>query len=423
MANPGSKEPFELDAFTLGKELAKLVPGWKVEVFCLPLSRFQASVGQIDDKKKKVTINLWEDATREDAVAILAHEYGHLQPGTSQIEKGLGEVDAWRRGAAIAEEWGAETHYKHLAMDLAEHYQSHQQFPGIVRGLKQWLAKESSESTPQGVYLMVIRGPKHIAPEKMQQLLVAGKEQLSEEEYSRLKSLLIDLQLYGLSAYLNSEIGKIMSGIQWELAISESPEWEEALIACDAAFLGRELKDMCLYAGLSPQGHKKELCARLYEADIPEVMAIMEPFFKEVEHLPQTTPPYRYGSRVALRGFDTRDEAERWVSDYMGGLELKIRDKRVSRIWYATQRWMVGIYIKEVPDHLPQTEPLNRLPLREIKDNLEELHRIDPIEFSRRYRVIQRAITERMRGEAKTMPEFNLSDLQELVRSVARLYQ
>jgi len=356
MANPGSKEPFELDAFTLGKELAKLVPGWKVEVFCLPLSRFQASVGQIDDKKKKVTINLWEDATREDAVAILAHEYGHLQPGTSQIEKGLGEVDAWRRGAAIAEEWGAETHYKHLAMDLAEHYQSHQQFPGIVRGLKQWLAKESSESTPQGVYLMVIRGPKHIAPEKMQQLLVAGKEQLSEEEYSRLKSLLIDLQLYGLSAYLNSEIGKIMSGIQWELAISESPEWEEALIACDAAFLGRELKDMCLYAGLSPQGHKKELCARLYEADIPEVMAIMEPFLEEVEHL-------------------------------------------------------------------PQTEPLNRLPLREIKDNLEELHRIDPMEFSRRYRVIQRAITERMRGEAKTMPEFNLSDLQELVRSVARLYQ
>jgi len=190
----------------------------------------------------------------------------------------------------------------------------------------------------------------------MQQLLVAGKEQLSEEEYSRLKSLLIDLQLYGLSAYLNSEIGKIMSGIQWELAISESPEWEEALIACDAAFLGRELKDMCLYAGLSPQGHKKELCARLYEADIPEVMAIMEPFLEEVEHL-------------------------------------------------------------------PQTEPLNRLPLREVKDNLEELHRIDPMEFSRRYRVIQRAITERMRGEAKTMPEFNLSDLQELVRSVARLYQ
>lgn len=203
---------------------------------------------------------------------------------------------------------------------------------------------------------MVIRGPKYIAPDKLQQLLDAGREQLSEEDYARLKALLIDLQLYGLSAYLNSEIGKIMSGISWELAISESPEWEEALIACDAAFLGRELKDMCNDAGLSPQGHKKELCARLYEADVPEVVDIMAPFLEEVESL-------------------------------------------------------------------PQTEPLYRLPLGEVKDNLEELHRIDPKEFSRRYRVIQRAITERMRGEARTMPGFNLSDLQELVRAVARLYQ
>jgi len=203
---------------------------------------------------------------------------------------------------------------------------------------------------------MVIRGPKSIAPDKLQQLLTAGKEQLSDEEYERLKSLLIDLQLYGLSAYLNSEIGKIMSGISWELAISESPEWEEALIACDAAFLGRELKDMCNDAGLSPQGHKKELCARLYEADVPEVVAIMAPFFEEVEPL-------------------------------------------------------------------PQTEPLYRLPLREAKDNLEELHRTAPMEFYRRRRVIERAIQERLRGEVKTMPGFNLSDLQELVRTVARLYQ
>ena len=200
---------------------------------------------------------------------------------------------------------------------------------------------------------MVIQGPKYIAPDKLQQLLTAGREQLSEEDYARLKSLLIDLQLYGLSAYLNSEIGKIMSGISWELAISESPEWEEALIACDAAFLGRELKDMCLEAGLSPQGHKKELCARLYEADVPEVVEIMEPFLEEAEHL-------------------------------------------------------------------PQTEPLYRLPLREVKDNLEELYRTAPMEFYRRQRVIERAIQERLRGEVKTMPGFNLSDLREILDSAER---
>ena len=212
------------------------------------------------------------------------------------------------------------------------------------------------DRNPGGVYLMVIRGPKSIAPDKLQQLLTAGREQLSDEEYERLKSLIVDMQIYGLSAYLNSELGKIMSGISWELAISESPEWEEALIACDAAFLGRELKDMCNDAGLSPQGHKKELCARLYEADVPEVVAIMAPFLEEAEIL-------------------------------------------------------------------PQTEPLYRSPLGEVKADLEKLRHTAPMEFDRRRRVIERAIQERLRGEVKTMPEFNLSDLQELVRSIARLYQ
>jgi len=203
---------------------------------------------------------------------------------------------------------------------------------------------------------MVIRGPKGIAPDKLQQLLTAGREQLSEEDYARLKSLIVDFQIYGLSAYINTELGKIMSGIQWELEIGESPEWEEALIACDAAFLGRELKDMCLDAGLSPQGHKKELCARLYEADVPEVVAIMAPFLEEVESL-------------------------------------------------------------------PQTEPLYQLPLREVKERLEELYRTAPKEFYRRRRVIERAIQERQRGKIRMMPQFTLRDLQELVRTVARPYR
>uniref|UniRef100_A0A6M3MDK2 SAP domain-containing protein n=1 Tax=viral metagenome TaxID=1070528 RepID=A0A6M3MDK2_9ZZZZ len=206
---------------------------------------------------------------------------------------------------------------------------------------------------------MVIRGPKYIAPEKMQQLLVAGKEQLSEEEYSRLKSLLIDLQLYGLSAYLNSEIGKIMSGISWELAISESPEWEEALIACDAAFLGRELKDMCLYAGLSPQGHKKELCARLYEAEVPEVVEIMKPFLEEEE-----------------------------------------------------------------VEHLPQTEPLYRSPLGEVKERLEELRRTAPEEFYRRKRIIEGGIQERLlKRWVRTMKQYSLQELQEILDSAERLHR
>lgn len=199
----------------------------------------------------------------------------------------------------------------------------------------------------------MIPGPN---PDKIEQLLAAGREQLSDEDYERLKSLIVDMQLYGLSAYLNVELGKIMAGIQWELEIEESPEWGEALTACDEAFLGEVLKAMCRDAGVSPRGHKKELCARLYEAEVPEVVETMEPFLEKVESL-------------------------------------------------------------------PQTEPLYRLPLREVKDKLEELHRTAPEEFYRRTRVIDRAIQERLRGEAKTMPGFTLSDLQELVRSIARLYQ
>jgi len=189
----------------------------------------------------------------------------------------------------------------------------------------------------------------------MQQLLAAGREQLSEEDYARLKALLVDLQLYGLSAYLNSEIGKIMAGIQWELDISESPEWEEALIACDEAFLGRELKDMCLDAAVSPQGHKKELCARLYQAEVPEVVEVMEPFLEEVEPL-------------------------------------------------------------------PQTEPLYRLPLREVKDKFEELYRTAPEEFHRRKWLIEKAIKERQRGKT-TMPQFTFGELQEILKSAERLYR
>jgi len=203
---------------------------------------------------------------------------------------------------------------------------------------------------------MVVSGPKGIPPAKMNQLLAAAKGQVSEEDYEKLQSLLADLQMFGLSAYLNAEIGKIMSGIQWELEIEESPEFGEALTACDEAFLGEVLKDMCRDMGLSPRGHKKVLCARLYEADVPEIVEIIAPYLEKVENLPQAIPLYQSS-------------------------------------------------------------------LRDIKGKLEDLYRIAPDEFNRRMKVIEKAIGERLRGKTITMSQFNLDDLQEILRSAKRLYR
>ena len=208
---------------------------------------------------------------------------------------------------------------------------------------------------------MVVRGPKSIAPAKMQQILAAGKKQLSEEDYENLVSLIVDLQVYGLTPWINAELGKLMSGLQWELEIGESPEWEEALVACDRAFLGRELKDMCWDAGVSPDGHKKQLCARLYEAEVPEVVEIMQPIIdREKERAPQV---------------------------------------------------------------LPQTMPLYRSPIAVVEDRLEELRRSDPEEFYERRKIIRKAIEERQQGKTRTMPQFNLQELQELLRFTDMLYR
>ena len=133
-----------------------------------------------------------------------------------------------------------------------------------------------------------------MTPAKVQQIKEAGRSQLSPEEFEILESLLLDLEIYGFTQWINVQLGTLMAKIQWELEIGPSPEWEEALIACDRAFLGRELKDMCINAGRSPDGHKKELCARLYQAEVPEVVAVMNPYLKEEtpERMPQTEPLY-----------------------------------------------------------------------------------------------------------------------------------
>jgi hypothetical protein len=117
-----------------------------------------------------------------------------------------------------------------------------------------------------------------VAPGKIEQIREAGRRQLSPEEFEELESLLGQLQVYGVTPYLNVELGKLVGKIEWELEISESPEWAEALIACDAAFLGAELKEMCDEMGASSYGHKKELCRRLYNRKHPAVVEVMEPY-------------------------------------------------------------------------------------------------------------------------------------------------
>ena len=200
-----------------------------------------------------------------------------------------------------------------------------------------------------------------ITPSKMQQILEAGRKQLSPEEFEELTDLLFDFGIYGLTPWINTKLGTLMSKIQWELEIAPSPEWEEALIACDRAFLGRELKGMCIESGLSPDGHKKQLCARLYRAEVPEVVTIMKPYLKE----------------------EAPEEALR----------------------------------------LPQTEQLYVSKLRKIKDGLEKVRRTNPDEFYHRVKLIRKAIEEREKGKTKIMPDLTLEELRELLRFTGRLYR
>ncbi len=115
---------------------------------------------------------------------------------------------------------------------------------------------------------------------KITQIREAGKKALPPTEFMRLDALLGELAHYGLTPYINRELGSLMSKFGWELEISESPEWAEALVACDVAFLGADLKEMCRENGLSDYGHKKELCRRLYNAGVEDVVDIMKPIIE-----------------------------------------------------------------------------------------------------------------------------------------------
>ena len=210
-----------------------------------------------------------------------------------------------------------------------------------------------------------------VAPAKVQQIREAGQRQLSPEEFEELESLLLDLEIYGFTQWINAQLGKLMAKITWELEIGESPEWTEALQACDYAFLGSELKAMCYEVGASPVGHKKRLCARLYKRKVPEVLAVMEP------HLKTMTP-----ERI-------KEEIERYA-------KVKL---------------------------LPQTEHLWVSKMRDIKDRLDELRRTDPEEFFSRRNLFRQAIKERGKGKVKTLPELSLDELKELLAFTSRLYR
>jgi len=206
---------------------------------------------------------------------------------------------------------------------------------------------------------------------KMQAILDAGQKQLSVDDFKELTELLLDLEIYGLTPWINTRLGTLMSKITWELP-EEWPEvWAEALQACDYAFLGKELKDMCYEVGASPIGHKKLLCARLYKRKVPEVVAVMEPYLKEM------TP-----ERI-------KEEIERYAKVQL----------------------------------LPQTQHLWVSKMRDIKDRLEEIRRTDPEEFFHRKKLFEQAIKEREKGKAKTMPELTMEELKELLEFTGRLYR
>jgi hypothetical protein len=116
------------------------------------------------------------------------------------------------------------------------------------------------------------------APAKVTQILTAARKQLSDADYRELAALISSLQYGGLTPEVNARLGRLMSQIDWELEIGESLEWAQALIECDRAFLGAELKEMCLDMGMEARGHKKEICRRLYHRGHPRVVAVMEPF-------------------------------------------------------------------------------------------------------------------------------------------------
>jgi len=196
--------------------------------------------------------------------------------------------------------------------------------------------------------------------DKVEAILEAGEKQLSPEDFKQLQLLLEELEIYGFSPYINAELGKLMSKVDWQPGIGPSREWAKALQACDAAFLGEELKQMCQANGISSSGHKKELCGKLYHAGVAQVVKVMKPHIE--------------------------------------------KQKSTS--------------VQSNPGPIPFDKT------RRAKDRLEELLRCDPEEFYRRKKIISEAIAERKRGKKiKKMPDFTLEELEDILHEADMLYR
>lgn len=115
------------------------------------------------------------------------------------------------------------------------------------------------------------------APKKIEQIREAGRKALSPAEFSMLEALLDQLSFRGMTPYINTELGRLMAKFGWTLEVTEAEESDQALVACDGAFLLEDLKRLCRANNLSPSGDKKTLCGRLFKAQVEDVVEVMLP--------------------------------------------------------------------------------------------------------------------------------------------------
>jgi len=136
----------------------------------------------------------------------------------------------------------------------------------------------------------------HRGDKKIAQILKAGQEQLPPEEFERLKSLVAQLQVYGVTPFINSELGRLISRLDWQLPEEESPEWAEALIECDRRFLGYQIKEMFRDMGYDPpRWDKKSMCRELYKLGQPQIVEIVDSFVgEEGDGEKVIEPPVKY---------------------------------------------------------------------------------------------------------------------------------
>lgn len=129
--------------------------------------------------------------------------------------------------------------------------------------------------------MVQIRGLKvRMSPIRILQILDAGRSQLSATEFKELADALFDMQIFGLTAGVNASLGKLLNKVRLPTEEELEEDWSPALQKCDETFLYTELKQMCRDAFLSPVGHKKILCGKLYAAGVPEVVAVMKPIIE-----------------------------------------------------------------------------------------------------------------------------------------------